>query len=918
MGELRLAGWVTSAAQAGMRMRRLRTELGREERHRAFAWAVALLVITASFLAVLAVVPQNARALTLFVGGGGPGNYTTIQAGVNAANPGDTVYVFRGMYRESVNIARPISLVGEDRDATIIDGLRAGRTVSISASQVTLRGFTITNGNQNVQMASVTGCVISDNVITNGGSGISLTNTLGATIVGNVVSSNSGNGIELTTSGSNTIADNVIASNGNYGISVYASVGNDITGNVASSSRRGIYLDSSSSNTIADNTVLSNYDSYNPYGAGIWLRSSSSNVLTDNDASSNYQFGIRLEFSASNTLTRNVVSSNQEGISLLSSSVNLLEANSVSWNYRGVVLESSSTNTIRDSRLSSNQESGLTLRDSGDNTVYGNSISSNRYTGIRFYLSSDNRVFRNNIAGNLRQAEDDSENTWDEGYPSGGNYWSDYDGADLRSGPLQDLAGSDGIGDTLYYISYGASVDRYPKIGPNSAPLSPPSQPLNLAAVPTDGQVSLTWTPPTYDGGSPVLNYRIYRRTGYASEEYVAQIGTIPMYTDSGLTNGVSYSFRVAARNVVGEGLRSDVAETIPATVPGPPLGLAAVAESRLVTLTWIPPVDNGGSVLTNYAIYRGTNPGSRFLLAEIGDVIQYVDIGLANGQTYYYAVAAENAVGEGAASDGVAATPTAVFTVPGPPVRLSASGGDRRVTLTWEPPVDNGGSPVSRYSVYRGLFIGGEAFLEEVRNELTYADVGLQNGQTYFYRVAAATSIGEGAKSDSLGAVPHSVPDPPIALSAAAGNGQVTLTWLAPVDTGGAPLTHFSIYRGTTPGEGTYVASTSVDTRTYRDTDLTNGVRYYYRVTASSTFGEGPMSTEVASTPSASVISIPPGLQVFEQTWFWLLVLFVAFTVFVTVFFARRKRKTASEAEAQDQKQAGGGPQPQDPSRKT
>ena len=68
--------------------------------------------------------------------------------------------------------------------------------------------------------------------------------------------------------------------------------------------------------------------------------------------------------------------------------------------------------------------------------------------------SLNNRIFHNNFMSNTQQAvaEDWYSQFWDDGYPSGGNYWSDYTGVDFHSGPYQNLSGSDGIGDTPYVI----------------------------------------------------------------------------------------------------------------------------------------------------------------------------------------------------------------------------------------------------------------------------------------------------------------------------------------------------------------------------------------------------------------------------------------------------------------------------------
>ena len=81
--------------------------------------------------------------------------------------------------------------------------------------------------------------------------------------------------------------------------------------------------------------------------------------------------------------------------------------------------------------------------------------------------SLNNSIYHNNLINNAQQAVDDSENgnKWDNGYPFGGNYWSDYTGSDLYSGPDQNISGSDGIGDTNYSIDSN-SIDNYPLMIP--------------------------------------------------------------------------------------------------------------------------------------------------------------------------------------------------------------------------------------------------------------------------------------------------------------------------------------------------------------------------------------------------------------------------------------------------------------------
>ena len=83
------------------------------------------------------------------------------------------------------------------------------------------------------------------------------------------------------------------------------------------------------------------------------------------------------------------------------------------------------------------------------------------------------------------------------------------------------------------------------------------------------------------------------------------------------------------------------------ATVPGAPIGFTAISEDGTVTLAWSEPEDDGGSAITSYRVYRGIMVDGLGIVEDVTD-IQYTDTGLSNGQTYYYAVSALNAEGEG------------------------------------------------------------------------------------------------------------------------------------------------------------------------------------------------------------------------------------------------------------------------------
>src|SRR5437762_5394799 len=242
-----------------------------------------------------------------------------------------------------------------------------------------------------------------------------------------------------------------------------------------------------------------------------------------------------------------------------------------------------------------------------------------------------------------------------------------------------------------------------------SAPPTPPSAPQNLAATGGNAQVTLTWQAPASDGGSPITNYKIYRGLAPTTETLLTTVGNVLTYTDSAVTNGVTYYYQVSAVNSPGEGAKSNEASSTPNAPPPPPTppstptNFVATGGNAQVTLTWQAPASNGGSPITNYKIYRGGAPSSETLLTTVGAVTSYTDTAVTNGVTYYYQVSAVNNVGEGPKSNEASATPTAPATPPGAPQGLGATAGDATVTLTWPAPSSHGGSRSPKYRNYRG-----------------------------------------------------------------------------------------------------------------------------------------------------------------------------------------------------------------------
>lgn len=362
---------------------------------------------------------------TLYVGGSGPNNYTKIQDAIDNASDGDTVFVYNGTYHENVIIDKSINLEVEGRNNTIINGGESKNTINIRADRVIINSFTITNGNN-------------------------------------------GTGIAVK-SGYNVISENNIKKNNN-GVYLYYSSNNTISGNnIIDYGDCGIWLKYSNDNLISGNDITSNNK---PDNLGITIGDGcNNNIIYGNSISNNNAHGIYVGINFfnpgppphGNIISKNNITNNNDGIFLVYSCNNTIEENNITYSktFDGIWIDHSSNNTISWNNIAYNARGGIRLGDlygsSQNNIISYNNIIENGESGLSFFHSSNNNLLHhNNFINNYQNAYDECNNTWDNGYPSGGNYWSDYSGIDEEP--------KDGIGDVPYKILGGDNRDRYPLV----------------------------------------------------------------------------------------------------------------------------------------------------------------------------------------------------------------------------------------------------------------------------------------------------------------------------------------------------------------------------------------------------------------------------------------------------------------------
>jgi parallel beta-helix repeat protein len=206
--------------------------------------------------------------------------------------------------------------------------------------------------------------------------------------------------------------------------------------------------------TIENTTITNNL-------CGISLGYSYGDNIYANDIIGNVA-GIIAMFSSVSIVT-NSITNNEVGISLGYTHC-VITGNYIAASQYGIMMQHcTGGNTIASNSIANNHE-GITFAYCGLNNLIENNITNND-VGFGIDIGGNNVLYRNNFMGNLQQIVENARDMWDNGYPSGGNYWSDYNGTDSYSGPYQNETGSDGIGDTPYTVS-AYSHDNYPLMSP--------------------------------------------------------------------------------------------------------------------------------------------------------------------------------------------------------------------------------------------------------------------------------------------------------------------------------------------------------------------------------------------------------------------------------------------------------------------
>lgn len=187
---------------------------------------ICMFLIISSLVIINPVEALNVGGNTLYVGGSGPGNYTRIQDAINNSFDGQTVYVYSGIYYESVDVNKRINLIGENRNNTIITyNIRHGHTIAILADRVTVRGFTISvnaiNGNAPYCISIGSNYnTVSGNILTSNSSQYGIYIGGNNNIISDNIFTKLSIGIDILRGDYNTIRNNLFSNVGRYSIAM--------------------------------------------------------------------------------------------------------------------------------------------------------------------------------------------------------------------------------------------------------------------------------------------------------------------------------------------------------------------------------------------------------------------------------------------------------------------------------------------------------------------------------------------------------------------------------------------------------------------------------------------------------------------------------------------------------------------------
>ena len=374
-----------------------------------------------------------------------PGNYSKIQDAVNAAQPGDTIYVDAGTYNENVIVKKSnITIIGHDSSDTILLGNVTGTGFRIQASNVVLNGFKVRNFDTGIYVTGA-GNSVTGNYVTDGKFGIWLNSAYDGLVSKNYVIDCEHN-LRLSYSTNNTLTENTMQGYASYNFGLFGS------------SIEHYFQSIDASNTVNDKPIryITNAENLdiNPGtypDLGVLLVINSSKITVKDITVSNNLAAILFAYVSMSTIKNVNLVNNKIGIELFKSpNVAILNSHIEGNMYHGIISQDSPQGTISGNNIIRNTD-GIYMSSNSSiiqqNTIQGNEVA------FRLDASFDNLFLYNNIVDNQKQTNiiNSQRNIFDDGKE--GNYWSNYRGEDSNN---------DAVGDTRVPHE---QLDNHPLMG---------------------------------------------------------------------------------------------------------------------------------------------------------------------------------------------------------------------------------------------------------------------------------------------------------------------------------------------------------------------------------------------------------------------------------------------------------------------
>jgi hypothetical protein len=389
-----------------------------------------------------------------------------------------------------------------------------------------------------------------------------------------------------------------------------------------------------------------------------------------------------------------------------------------------------------------------------------------------------------------------------------------------------------------------------------SASSSLPSTPTGLTSTAGNNQILLSWTAANAPAQVPIVDYLVQysSNNGTTWQLFDDSIGAGTTATVTGLTNGATYIFRVAAVNAIGVGAYSPATAPIAPVAPlTAPTNLIATPGNQQLQLTWTAPTSTGGGTITEYRLRYTPAGGSQQTVNTSTTATSYTLTGLTNGTAYTIDVAAVLSSVVSSYSSAATGTPDVV---PNAPTGLSATAAVLSALLSWSAPTSNGGTEVTEYAVEYSSN-GGTSWTALSADSLIGTTIsGLTANISYSFRVAAVNDLGAGPWATT-----SATPLPPVITitsqpaNQTAASGAATFSVAATV-TGNATLSYQ--WQKQESGSGSFTNVGGATSSTLALSGLTNADDNgdVYRVVVSATGGATSVTSNSATVTVAAELS--------------------------------------------------------------